>query len=47
MEDLIAMGFDVTVAQNALNAAGGDKSLAIEILLRGDEEVLYTLHQDL
>lgn len=47
MEDLIAMGFDITVAKNALNAAGGDKNLAIEILLRGDDEVIYTLHQDL
>lgn len=39
MDDLIAMGFDITVARKAMHDAGGDKSLAIEILLRGDEEV--------
>ena len=40
MDDLTAMGFDITLAQNAMNAAGGDKSLAVEILLRGDDEVI-------
>ena len=39
MDDLIAMGFDITVAQKAMHDAAGDKSLAIDILLRGDEEV--------
>lgn len=37
MEELLAMGFDRSTAQRALNASGGDIERAIESLLSGPE----------